>query len=283
MFRPGNPLPGTAIDDQASPRSEQGKGQPRPMEDLRQPSAAERVRTLVESRVSAALSIPGIELSELGSGVPETRAVNTDGDVILLVPADSPAGRAALHAQDDDVAAVMEVIDVAPVSVPHRIRGRGWVSGWLTAVRGEQREPSAQLLFERNPSGPSPRREGWLMLRLEVGETYVDDLWGASYVEAEDFAAAEPDPLCQHEAELLQHLAATHPDHVDRLRSLLDEASAGRDTNRRAVPLALDRYGLRVRFCGGHENFDVRFDFPEPVGDVRSLRREMHRLFQAAG
>ena len=282
MFRPGNPLPGTVHDDQASPRSTQGEGQPRPMEDLRQPTAAERVRTLVESRVSAALNIPGIELDELGSGVPEARAVNTDGDVILLVPADSPAARAAVYAQDDDVTTVMEITDVAPVSVPHRIRGRGWIAGWLTAVRGDALGVAAKLLAERNPTGPSAHSAEWKTLRLEVGEAYVDDLWGESHIEPEDFVAATADPLCQHEAELLQHLAAAHNDQVEQLYSLLGEEATPHVSGRRAVPLALDRYGMRVRFCGEHDGFDVRFEFPEPVADVVGLRREMHRLFDAA-
>lgn len=281
MFRPGIPLPGTTHDDQASPRSPQGEGQPRPMEDLRQPTAAERVRTLVESRVSASLNIPGIELDELGSGAPEARVVNTDGDVILLVPADSPAARAAAYAQDDDVTVVMEVTDVAPVSVPHRIRGRAWVAGWLTAVRGEERELATKLLAERHPTGPQAHAPEWMMLRLEVGEAYVDDLWGESHVEVDEFTAASPDPLAPHEAELLQHLAAAHSDQVERLYALLGEETS-HTAGRRAVPLSLDKYGLRVRFCGDQDGFDVRFEFPEPVRDVMGLRHEMHRLFEAA-
>lgn len=284
MFRPGIPLPGTGNDDQASPRSQQGEGQPRPMEDLRQPTAAERVRTLVEARVSASLNIPGIELDELCSGAPEARVVNTDGDVILLVPTGSPAARASAHAQDDDMTAVLEITDVAPVSVPHRVRGRVWVAGWLTAVGGEQRAEAARLFTERHPWCPPLSGPAWSMLRLEVGEAYVDDLWGESHVETEEFSAASADPLAAHEAELLQHLAAAHGDQVERLYTLLGDGdgACAYTADHRAVPLALDRYGLRVRFCGTHDGFDVRFEFPEPVHDVTELRREMHRLFGAA-
>jgi hypothetical protein len=48
-----------------------------------------------------------------------------------------------------------------------------------------------------------------------------------------------------------------------------------------AVPLALDRFGLRVRLTG-EQGFDARFDFPEPVRDITELRRAMHTLFEAA-
>lgn len=278
MFRPGIPLSST--DDDAGP------GQPRPVEDTRQPTAAERVRTLVESSLTATLTIPGTEgtaADPLGSWAPEARAVTACGDVILLVPADSPAARTALYAQDDEVTSVMEITDVAPVAVPHRIRGRVWIAGWLTAVRDKDRAECAALLAARKPPGAGTSETAWLLLRLEVGEAYVDDLWGEEQVEPDDFAAARPDPLAEHEAELLQHLAAAHGDQVRGLHSLLGE---DRDelcgTWDKVEPVALDRYGMRVRFAQRQRCFDARFEFPEPVRDVAELRRAMHQLFEAA-
>lgn len=267
MFRPGISLPGTDAEGE----------QPRPMEDARQPTAAERVRTLVQSSVSAVLTIPG---AEAGPGTPgdgdcAARAVTPDGDVIVLVPADSPEARACAYAQDDDLAAVMEITDVAPVSVPHRIRGRAWVAGWLTPVRGEERAACARLLAQAHSSVPAAgtaRR----MLRLEVGEAYVDDLWGAEGVEPDEFAAAAPDPLAPHEAELLQHLASAHGEQIRALCL----CRAGETV----APLALDRFGLRVRGWSAEAGcMDARYDFPEPVGGVPELRHAMHALFTAAG
>ncbi|MGW7292053.1 DUF2470 domain-containing protein [Streptomyces xiamenensis] len=246
-----------------------------------QPTAAERVRTLVESNASASLTIPGTELDEPGLSTPESRAVAASGEVMLLIPARAPAARAAVHAQGDDLTAVMEITDVAPVSVPHRIRGRGWVAGWLTAVAGSERAAAAQLLARRHPAGPVPGPE-WTMLRLEVGEAYTDDLWGAAQVEPDEFAAASPDPLARHEAELLQHLAASHETQLRSLCALLGDRGNSCGAWRQVVPLGLDRFGLRVRFCAGEHCFDARFDFPEPVRDVTELRRAMRHLFEAA-
>lgn len=279
MFRPGNP------------RTDTGQGQPRPVDRARAPTAAERVRTLVESSVSAVLDIPTARPAEPaapGHGSPEARAVTEDGDVVLLVPASSPAARVAGHAGDDEVAAVMEITDVAPVAVPHRIRGRAWVAGWLTPVTAGERGSLARLIAERHPAGPPAADGAWVLLRLEVGEACVDDLWGAESVEPDDFAAAAPDPLAPHEAELLQHLASSHDDRMRTLCGLLGEpgpacAAAGAQ----AVPLSVDRYGMRVRFCHleGHQPgacFDARFDFPDPVEDVAQLRKAMRLLFEAA-
>lgn len=237
-------------------------GQPRPsgLETARMPSAAERTRTLVQSTCSAVLVVPGAEGARPEELMPEARTVGTDGEVYLLFPADAPVVRAATHAQDDELRAVLELTDVAPVAVPHRIRGRAWVSGWLTCAPGI--------------AGP-----GYMMLRLEVGEVYVDDLWGDAAVSAEDFAGASPDPLVEYETELLQHLAAAHDDHVQGLSGLLGDRAGVR----RVVPLALDRFGLRVR-CrdAAGRSFDARFDFPEPVREIHGLRRAMHTLFEAA-
>ncbi|MFJ9339377.1 DUF2470 domain-containing protein [Streptomyces sp. NPDC101733] len=301
MSRPhGIPLPsahrssdpnetGSAFDDGR-------QGQPRPREGVRQLTGAERVRTLVESNASVSLTLPGArdthEPDEFGAGVPVTRTVTPDGDVILLVSGESAAARAAAHAQDDDLTAVIEITDVAPVSVPHRIRGLARLTGWLTPVRGDDRAGCAALLAERRPVGellgmsesldaPHSGRPAWMMLRLEVGEIRVEDLWGSESVDPDHLAGAEPDPMTAHEAELLQHLNTAHADRVADLCGLLGaRASAGMT----AVPLALDRLGLRVRFTEGPGSapFDARFDFPEPVADVCGLRRAMHHLFAAA-
>ncbi|MFB9389590.1 DUF2470 domain-containing protein [Streptomyces coeruleoprunus] len=229
------------------------------------PSAAERTRTLVQSTSSAALLIPGAEAALPQQLMPDARTVGTEGELFLLFPADSPAVRAATHAQADELPAVLELTDVAPVAVPDRIRGRAWVSGWLTTA-------------------PGIADPGHMMLRLEVGELYLDDLWGAGTVDPDDFARAVPDPLTPYETELLQHLAAAHDEQMMSLSSLLgDRAGAGDSAVRRVTPLALDRFGLRVR-CRNAEGrcFDARFDFPEPVRNVHGLRRAMHALFEAA-
>ncbi|MBZ4321852.1 DUF2470 domain-containing protein [Streptomyces huiliensis] len=231
------------------------------------PSAAERTRTLVQSTCSAVLLVPGLDAGRSDLLAPEVRTVGPDGDVYLVHPADSPVVRAATHAEDDDLPAVLELTDVAPVSVPNRIRGRAWLSGWLTCV-------------------PGVTEPGRMMLRLELGDISVDDLWGIETVSPDDFAGAAPDPLVEYEAELLQHLHAGHGDQVQGLWRLLD---ARRQDTGAAVPLALDRFGFRVRFTRdgsgspAERSFDARFEFPEPVRDVAGLRREMHRLFDAAG
>lgn len=275
MSRPGNTSHITdstdSVDtprgaDTTEDRSDRGQPRPSGLENTRMPSAAERTRTLVQSTCSSVLLVPGLDVADSDRLMPVSRSVGPDGDLFLELPADSPVVRAAAHAEDDGPSAVLEITDVAPVSVPHRIRGRAWVSGRLTTVPGM--------------SGP-----GRMMLRLETGEAYVDDLWGAQEVGPEELRDAEPDPLAGYETELLQHLHAGHGEQLASLCGLLGERAAGRCPAHlpSVVPLALDRYGLRLRLCeAGGRCYDARFEFPAPVRDVVELRQAMYALFEAA-
>lgn len=296
MLRPGNP------------RNERDgstdAGQPRPTKNARRPSAAERVRTLVESSVAATLTIPGScggPPKLPGEDTVTSRAVDAHGTVFLQVPAAHPAAAEAAGGHHD-LPAVMEITDVAPVAVPRRVRGRAAVAGWLTPVPEAERQTATRLLGARgmpgstgSPGSPGsigfglgepPAGDGSVLLRLEVGEAHTDDLWGTGDVEPEEFAAAVADPLAHHEAELLQHLAGAHAEQVQGLTALLTAhdhpVSASCAAGGRLVPLALDRFGMRLRSCGPRACPDVRFAFEEPVCDLVELRRAMHRLFEAA-
>lgn len=253
MFRPGNPMSGVPAHGQPRPEVEEAP---------RLPSAAERARTLVEGNSSSVLVIPGLAGEPAEPMVPLRRSIGPAGDLFLLFAEDSPAVLVARDAAADEPAAVLEITDVAPVAVPHRIRGRAWVAGWLTPVPGGA--------FEA----------GTALLRLETGEISLDDLWGAALVEPDEFAAAAADPLTGYETELLQHLAAAHGSEVGLLCGLVGRDSAACGVA--AVPLALDRFGLRVRFTSDDGTFDARFDFPSPVTELDGARRAMRSLFEAA-
>ncbi len=211
MSRSGNTTRITdSLDAQGTDSTEvrSAHGQPRPsgLEIDRMPSAAERTRTLVQGTCSAMLLVPRPDGAQPWQLLPFTRTVGPDGGVFLVLPAGADTVRAAARIRGGEVTGVLELTDVAPVSVPHRIRARARLSGPLTA-------------------GPGPAEPGHTTLCLAVREAYVDDLRGAEPVAPEDFAAAVPDPLVEHEAELLQHLHAAHSAEVRTLGRLLGERS----------------------------------------------------------
>jgi len=237
----------------------------------RRPDPAARARTLAAFATSATLDLPGDRDEPV---VPAARAVEADGSVLLLVPRETAA--IVLTARDD-VAAVLHLVDVAPVAVPHRVRAHCWLAGWLTIPTGADAEAAAELLGEAavDPTG-SPR--ACAIVRLEAGEVLVDDLWGTGHVEPDEYGDAAPDPLAGHEAELLQHLHNAHAEDLARLAAL-----AGTPAHPdRVAPVALDRHGIRLRTGGPDRTCDVRFEFDAPVDDVRDLGGALGRLLHGA-
>lgn len=255
------------------------------------PTGASRARTLATGSSSALLVIPGLTVVDPLSMLPARRTVTAEADIVLRLPAGSPAVRAVRHAEADEVVAVLELTDVAPVAVADRVRSRARIAGWLTPVPDgaevgwlEERGPREEhnpleehgALDERGPLAAHS------LLRLEVGEVWLEDVWGTELVEPDDFAAAEPDPLAGHEAELLQHLAAAHGTELGWLCALVDRHRAASGVPQEVVPLALDRFGLRIRFSDRDGSFDARFQFPSPVTEVSQLRQAVRALFEEA-
>lgn len=90
MIRPGNPVPDVSDPQKQSERSPHGQPRPDAEDAPRQPSAAERARTLVEGNSSPALVIPGLTPAPATPLVPLRHSVGPTGDIFLLFPRDSP-------------------------------------------------------------------------------------------------------------------------------------------------------------------------------------------------
>lgn len=236
------------------------------------PGAAARCRTLAAHAASAILDLPGSVGEE--QVVPAARLVEPDGSVLLLLPPE--IGAAVLTARDD-IAAVLHLVDVAPVAVPHRVRAHCWIAGWLSVPVGADLGQAAARLAAVVPDPAmlafGAGRSG-AVVRLEPGEVLVDDLWGAEHVEPDEYAAAAPDPLAAHESELLQHLAGAHADEL--LRLCVRVGACGPDAQ--AVPVALDRHGIRLRCSTADATRDVRFEFRAPVAEPAALGEALRAL-----
>ncbi|WP_329018450.1 DUF2470 domain-containing protein [Streptomyces sp. NBC_01601] len=213
------------------------------------PGAAERARSVLATAWSCAVTAEGAREEYVGA-----HAVTGDGGVLLDVPEDSALFAAALCAPRGEPTAVLEFADVAPVPVRQRIRARLWLAGFFSR-RG------ARLLFR-------PTR---VVLRQPSG---------AVLLELEEFAAARPDPLATAEAQLLTHLADSHPDAVERLTRLVRPESLHAVT--RVAPLAVDRHGLTLRIERTRAHGDVRLAFHTPADDVSQLTERMHALLTQA-
>ncbi|MGW5332816.1 DUF2470 domain-containing protein [Streptomyces bauhiniae] len=213
------------------------------------PGAAERARSVLAAAWSCAVTADGAREEYVGA-----HTVTGGGGVLLDVPEDSGLFAAALCAPRGEPTAVLEFADVAPVPVRQRIRARLWLAGWFSR-RG------TRLLF-------TPTR---VVLRRPSG---------AVLIELEEYAAARPDPLATAEAQLLTHLADSHPDAVERLTRLVRPESLHAVT--RVAPLAVDRHGLTLRIERTRAHGDVRLAFHTPADDVSQLTERMHALLTQA-
>ncbi|MEU9133665.1 DUF2470 domain-containing protein [Kitasatospora sp. NPDC048540] len=256
------------------------------------PTAAERARTILQFASSVVADVPGIDLVNR-PGIPPlvSCAALPDGALAVLVESPSPLHRVVALSREEEVPAELEAVDVAPVAVPQRIRARAHAHGRLTLLPAGGPDRIEQLFPHRGPAGHA-------LLRLELDHLAVEDLWGADCcIDLGAFAVAAPDPIAGDEACLLQHLAAAHPDQL----ALLGARALARRTARHAwpgpvgalrevAPVALDRFGLRVRLIGdpqgGPEDtgpsgrlLDARFEFEHPVTVPDELPEAMHRLF----
>ncbi|MFD5325770.1 DUF2470 domain-containing protein [Streptomyces sp. NPDC127092] len=153
----------------------------------------------------------------------------------------------------------LELTDVSPVPVRDRVRARVTLSGLVAAPYDAD-------------SGESTC--------MEFGQAVLQDAHGRTYVTLEQLQAAEPDPLADCEAAMLHHLVAGHPELVTLLLRLV--APAARRGLVRALPLAIDRYGLTLRLEYAATQRDVRLPFPTPLTEVDQAGLQIHALLAAA-
>jgi hypothetical protein len=209
------------------------------------PTPAERLRSLLAAAGSLTLHVPGRRCDLVG-------AHRVEANRILLEVPD-----VVLH--EPDVAAVLELTDVAPTPVRSRVRARATLGGWLSAT-------------------------GDGVMALELAEaTLQDPAYGADAevaVEPADFAAAAPDPLAHAEADLLCHLSSAHPDAVDRLARLIPPHHL--HGVRRIVPVRLDRYGVVLRLEFAARARDVRLPFLTPLERPEDTGERMQELYARA-
>lgn len=213
-----------------------------------EPTPAERLRSIIAAAHSMTVVTDG--RSEEVHGL--------DGD--------DPLGRVHLHdpseSHDHRVPRIpirLELTDVSPAPVRERVRARVTLSGLVA-------DPY------RADSGESTC--------MELGQAVLQDARGRTYVTLEQIQEAAVDPLATCEAAMLHHLVADHPELVPLLLRLV--APGVKRGLVRALPLAMDRYGITLRLerRAGHE--DVRLPFPTPMTEVDQAGLQIHALLTAA-
>jgi len=237
------------------------------------PSPAERARTIACGMASAALTLPDGSHVEIAA-----HAADAEGRPVLLVRADGPVARTLAGWPDSDMPAALEVVDLAPVPLADRVRGRLWMSGWVSEVPEAERDAALRGVADVQPL-PEPFAGAWRVLRLDIAEIDLVDGWGAADVDVDAYQAARPDPLAVEEPGLMRHLDAAHRRELAALCAQVDALTGARTPR----ALGVDRYGLWVRVTLDGRAVNVRFAFPEPVVDAYGLQLAYRALLHDPG
>ncbi|MET9851942.1 DUF2470 domain-containing protein [Streptomyces sp. NPDC006450] len=225
------------------------------------PTAAERVRSVLAAAHSMTVVTDG----------QRTEIRHLDGT--------DPLGRLHLHPAEPGGHAEhrpeirLEFTDIAPTPVRDRVRARVTLVGRLLT-------PSTAYTDEGADS-----------TCVAFGRAVLETADGArAYVGLDALDAARPDPLAPYEAGMLTHLLDDHAELVTLLLRLVrprpaTEAQSKAGTGSavlRALPLAMDRYGITLRLEERRGHHDVRIPFPSPLDDVEQSGAQIQALFSAA-
>lgn len=211
------------------------------------PTDAERVRSILTAAHSLTLLTDGRS----------TEVRHLDGA--------DPMGRLHIHPAEPGgefehrPAIRLEFTDVAPTPVRDRVRARVTVLGRLLTPFDD---------------------EGAESTCMEFGRAMLETSDGITFVGLDELDAARPDPLAPYEAGMLTHLLDDHAELLTLLLRLVRPLPTG--TVRRALPVALDRYGITLRLEEQRGHRDVRLPFPSPVDDVEQSGAQIQALLSAA-
>jgi hypothetical protein len=201
--------------------------------------------------------------------------VHPCGTTILLLADEHPLVGQLWQAPRTEVTAMLEIADQAPVPLREPVRGLLWLTGWISALDGQEARDEILAIADVRPDHRLlDAGHGASVLRLTPASMVVADAEGTSSIRPEQFASATPDPFCRNEDHWLRHLEAAHRDVVGQLaRHLPDELRHGH-----VRPLGLDRFGLRLRVEAESDDHDVRIAFSKPVSTAQELAAELRRL-----
>ncbi|MEU2452594.1 MULTISPECIES: DUF2470 domain-containing protein [unclassified Streptomyces] len=215
------------------------------------PTDAERIRSILTAAHSMNVVTDGLrsEVRHLDGSDPMGR--------LHLHPAE-PGGESEYRP-----AIRLEFTDVAPTPVRDRVRARVTVLGRLLT-------PYSDLADDSGVNSTC----------MEFDRAVLETPEGRSHVGLEELDAACPDPLAPYEAGMLTHLLDDHHDLVTLLLRLVRPLPTA--TVLRALPVAMDRYGITLRLEERRGHRDVRLPFPSPLDDVEQAGAQIQALFSAA-
>ena len=237
-----------------------------------EPTYAERVRTLLASERLGTLATQSARHAGWPFASVMPYALTGDASPLFLISG------MAIHTQNliADPRASLLVMqsgsDADPLGAP-----RATLLG--TAHRIESTDALRAAYLDHHPSA-----KYWIdfsdfsFFRLAVTDVYFVGGFGVmGWVDAVDYRAAEPDPLMDAAADIIEHMNA---DHGEALRAITRHF--GQLEAEEAAMVSCDRLGFVVRARTSEGMKGVRIRFPEPVRTREDARRVMVKMTRQA-
>ena len=240
------------------------------------PTHAERCRTLVRQARSATLSTLAREPQGFPYGSLVTVAIDPVGRPLLLLSTLAEHTRNLLARSEASIL-ITEPLDThdQPLAV-----GRVTILGPCAAVAEDEKAAVRETFLAQQPSSSYyVDFKDFAFYRLEPESLrYVGGFGRMSWVSAEDYRIAEPDPLTAAAAGILTHMNGDHADAVLAYAKVLAEIP---ETSS-ATMTAVDRYGFELAVITPEGPRAVRLAFDAPISTSDDARRAMVALVKRA-
>ncbi|WP_242454338.1 DUF2470 domain-containing protein [Bailinhaonella thermotolerans] len=230
------------------------------------------MRTLAADAVPTRLALADAPSALVGA----RGAVDRAGRPLLLLKPGEPL-RSALNAACD-AAVTVNLAVTRRIGDEERPRALLRIQGWAAPVPAPERREAAVLIAERHPDEDLflaleyPGEPAFpLLARVDVATVMYVAGRDHGTLDAEDYLAAEPDPIAGAAERMLAHVNESHRESL---------AHAMTHALRRPAPPAevwlweLDRFGATVQV--GPDQ--IRFPWPEPATCPRALEHALQTL-----
>ena len=243
---------------------------------VRAPSHAERCRTLASQAASATLSTIAREPRGFPYGSLVTVAVDDAGRPLLLL---SELAEHTGNLQTHPEASVLLTEPLGGHDQPLAL-GRVTILGPCGKVAAAERAGVREAFLRQRPSAVYyVDFDDFDFYRLEPAALrYVGGFGRMSWVSAEDYRDAEPDPLAAAASGILKHM---NDDHADAVFSYA-RALAGIADVASATMTAVDRYGFEIAAVTPNGPRAARLAFDLAVATPDDVRRSMVAMVKRA-
>jgi heme iron utilization protein len=235
-----------------------------------EPTHAERARTLVAGQSRGALSTIALAPAGTPFGSVVTYGLDAPGRPCFFV------STMAEHTRnlDEDPRASLLVVEDTPAGADPLASGRVTLLGTVTPVEDpDERAAARDGYLAANPGAFYVDYGDFRCMRLEVSDVrYVGGFGRMSWVDANDYGRARPDPLAPAAAGIISHMNA---DHAEALVTLCHHDAARPDVVSASMT-AVDRYGFEViADVGGGHREALRIGFRTEQVTAEGVRHEL--------